>query len=85
MTIALQTVGGGIRARDACDIESNVSTRGLVQRKLYFMKMMLKNEQQANEIIKERIGKLSSEIHPNNAALRQLDAGVTGQKQAFQK
>ena len=83
LTQALQTVSGGVRARDAADINSNVSTRGLMQRKLYFMKMMLRNERQANNIIKKRIGELSNEMHQNNSALRNLDSHVPGQKPTF--
>ena len=37
------------------DIESTLSTRGLMQRKLYLMKMMLRNEKCANEIMKEKL------------------------------
>ena len=54
-----------------------------MQRKLYFMKMMLRNERQANNIIKKRIGELSNEMHQNNSALRNLDSHVPGQKPTF--
>ena len=37
------------------DVESTLSTRGLMRRKLYLMKMMLRNEKQANEIMKEKL------------------------------
>jgi hypothetical protein len=54
-----------------------------MQRKLYFMKMMLRNEKDANTLIKKRIGELSNEMHQNNTALRQLDEKVPGQKPTF--
>ena len=60
---ALQTVTNSVKAREAADINSDVSTSGLVQRKLYFMKMMLRNEQHANKIISQKIGELSQEMH----------------------
>ena len=60
---ALQTVSGGVKAREVADVNSDVSTRGLIQRKLYFMKMMLRNEQHANKMISKKIDELSQEMH----------------------
>ena len=50
MQNALQTVNNktGSGLRDVAELDSTLSTRGLMQRKLYLMKMMLKNEKQAN-------------------------------------
>ena len=56
MKDALQAMG---KSRDPAEINSTMSTRGLLKRKLFFMKMMLRNEKQANSMIKEKIGALS--------------------------
>lgn len=74
MQAALQTVGKGFPgARDITDVDSTLSTRGLMQRKLYLMKMMLKNEKQANSIIKQRINTIDKEIHEHNPTVRKLE------------
>jgi hypothetical protein len=44
---------------------STIST-SLVKQKLQLMKMLLKNEKQANELMKRQINNLSTEIHVNN-------------------
>ncbi len=60
-------------ARDVTDVDSTLSTRGLMQRKLYLMKKMLKNEKQANKIIQQRIGAMGREIHENNFTVKELE------------
>ena len=52
------------------DVDSTLSTRGLMQRKLYLMKMMLKNEKQANLIMKEKLDNLGREMHTENDVIR---------------
>ena len=51
------------------DADSSLSKRGLMQRKLYLMKLMLKNEKNANEAIKQRIGAIGRDLHADNYAL----------------
>jgi len=80
MKAGLQTTGDG---RDPSEINSTLSTRGLLKRKLFFMKMMLKNEKQANSMIKEKIGALSREMHHNNAVTKMLTEKVPGQNPIF--
>jgi len=41
-----------------------------MQRKLYLMKMMLKNEKHANTIMKQKIGVMDNEMHANNYTMR---------------
>ena len=52
------------------DVDSTLSTRGLMQRKLYLMKMMLKNEKQANLIMKEKLDNLGREMHTESNVIR---------------
>ena len=52
------------------DVDSTLSTRGLMQRKLYLMKMMLKNEKQANLIMKEKLDNLGREMHTDSNVIR---------------
>ena len=73
MQAALQTVGRGGAARNVTDVDSTLSTRGLMQRKLYLMKMMLKNERNANKIMKDKINQLDHELHHNNPTVRRLE------------
>ena len=49
---------GKLGPNKCADIDSTLSTRGLMQRKLYLMKMMLKNEKQANLLMKEKLDNL---------------------------
>ena len=51
---ALRTVGRSSdgKMRDVTDVDSTLSRRGLMQRKLLLMKMMLKNEKNANTVMK---------------------------------
>ena len=51
-----------------------------MQRKLYLMKLMLKNEKNANEAIKQRIGAMGRDLHADNYAMRQLEQ-QTAQRQ----
>ena len=51
------------------DQASTLSQRGLLQRKLYYMKAMLRNERSANKVIRGRIGELGRELHTNNFTL----------------
>ena len=54
------------------EMESAVSTmsqRGLLQRKLFLMKMMLRNERESNKAMQKRIGELGRELHQNNTTL----------------
>ena len=63
---ALQTVQKGTGkngALNVTDIDSTLSTRGLMQRKLYLMKMMLKNEKHANSLMKQKIGDMGRQMH----------------------
>ena len=69
----MQTVGKGpIGARDIAEVDSTLSTRGLMQRKLYLMKMMLKNERHANSLMQKKIGQMDQEMHSNNYTVRKL-------------
>ena len=67
------------RVRDLADVDSTVSRRGLMQRKLLLMKMMLKNEKNANQIMKEKIDNLGRNIHADNYTMRQLEKRKTSQ------
>ena len=44
------------------------------------MKMMLKNEKNANQIMKQKIGQMSREMHDNNTLVRKLEQQVPGQR-----
>ena len=55
------------------EIDSSISAKGLMQRKMYLMKLMLRNERQANQIMKTKLGTLGKEIHQNHAAVRLLE------------
>ena len=44
-----------------------------MQRKLLLMKMMLKNEKNANTVMKHKIDTLGSNIHADNYTMRQLE------------
>lgn len=55
------------------DIDSTLSTRGLMQRKLYLMKMMLKNEKQANLIMKEKLDNLGREMTTDSSLIRGIE------------
>jgi len=37
------------------------------------MKLMLRNEKSANEVIKQRIGEMGKEVHANNYTMRGLE------------
>lgn len=72
---ALRKVGKSNEGRELmalADVDSTVSRRGLMQRKLLLMKMMLKNEKNANQLMKEKIGRLGRDIHADNYAVREL-------------
>ena len=47
-----------------------------MQRKLYLMKLMLKNEKTANKMIKGRIGEMDRELHENNFTMRQYEQKI---------
>ena len=49
-----------------------------MQRKLMLMKMMLKNEKNANQIMKEKIDTLGRNIHADNYTMRQLEKRKSG-------
>ena len=68
LTGALLSKGKGVT-----DIDSTISKRGLMQRKLYLMKLMLRNERQANQLMKQKVGSLNTELHKNATAVRLLD------------
>ena len=72
---ALRTVGRSSdgRARDITDVDSTMSRRGLMHRKLYLMKLMLKNEKNANQVMKEKIDTLGTGIHADNYTMRLLE------------
>ena len=59
--------------RDVAEVDSTLSTRDLMQRKLFLMKMMLKNEKNANQVMKEKIDTLGTGIHADNYTMRQLE------------
>ena len=44
-----------------------------MKRKLYLMKMMLKNEQSANKVMKGKIGTLGRDMHADNFTMCQLE------------
>ena len=75
----------GVRAKDGklVEVSSNLSTRGLLQRKLYLMKLMLKNEKKANSAIKQRIDELSNSLHKQHDTVEKLGQQVHGQKTIF--
>ena len=54
------------------DADSTLSTRGLMQRKLFLMKMMIKNEKSANKILSRKVDEMGREIHENNFTVRKL-------------
>ena len=54
------------------DADSTLSTRGLMQRKLFLMKMMIKNERGANKILSRKVDEMGREIHENNFTVRKL-------------
>ena len=58
--------------RNITDVDSTLSTRGLMQRKLFLMKMMIKNERGANKILSRKVGEMGREIHDNNYTIRKL-------------
>ena len=72
---ALRAVGksSDSKIRDMTDVDSTLSRRALMQRKLLLMKMMLKNEKNANSIMKQKIDSLGSNIHADNYTMRQLE------------
>ena len=43
-----------------------------MQRKLYLMKLMLKNEKSANDAIKQKIGAMGRDLHGNNFTMLKL-------------
>lgn len=76
MEKALRAVGKSTDSRmirDITDVDSTVSRRGLMQRKLLLMKMMLKNEKNANQMMKEKLDYLGRDIHADNYTMRQLE------------
>ena len=64
------------------DVDSTLSTRGLMQRKLFLMKMMIKNERGANKILARKVDEMGREIHTNNYTVRKL-ASNSEQKNIF--
>ena len=58
------------------DIDSTLSTRGLMQRKLYLMKMMLKNEKHANQIMKQKLDTMGKEMHTDSSLIRGIEGRV---------
>ena len=76
MEKALRAVGKSTDSRmikEITDVDSTVSRRGLMQRKLLLMKMMLKNEKNANQMMKEKLDNLGRDIHADNYTMRQLE------------
>lgn len=66
----------GIPCMKPMDPSSEVdelTKKGLMQRKLYLMKLMLKNEKKANAVIKQKISALGSEMHQNATAVKMYD------------
>ena len=59
--------------RELTDVDSTLSRRALMQRKLLLMKMMLNNEKNANQVMKEKIDSLGRNIHADNYTMRQLE------------
>lgn len=54
MKDAMRSVGKSMDGRlDLADVDSTLSRQGLMNRKLYLMKLMLKNEQNSNQIMKK--------------------------------
>ena len=64
------------------DVDSTLSTKGLMQRKLFLMKMMIKNERGANKILARKVDEMGREIHTNNYTVRKL-ASNSPQKNIF--
>ena len=44
-----------------------------MQRKLFLMKMMLKNEKNANGAIVQRLGEMDKELHSSNFVVKKLE------------
>ena len=52
--------------------QAPTATNDLVKQKLQLMKLVLKNEKQANELMKRQINNLSTEIHVNNPTVSDI-------------
>lgn len=52
--------------------QATTASTDLVKQKLQLMKMLLKNEKQANELMKRQIDDLSTEIHVNNSTVQDI-------------
>ncbi len=52
--------------------QTRAASTDLVKQKLQLMKMLLKNEKQANEIMKIQIDNLSTEIHVNSPTVMDI-------------
>jgi len=63
-------------------MKEEAETADLVQRKLQLMKMMLKNEKQANDIMKNKIHAMSSEMHMNNQSMLE-SAKIRNEKEKY--
>ena len=63
---AVSKVTGG---RHASTIGRNSSSKALTQRKVAIMKKMLRNEQEATTMIKEKRDRLTHEMHLKNSAI----------------
>ena len=60
-------------ARDITEVDSTLSTRDLMQRKLFLMKMMLKNEKNANNAIKTKLSEMDQELHTGNITVNKYE------------
>ena len=65
-----------MRPMDPSSEVDELTKKGLMQRKLYLMKLMLRNEKKANEVIKKKISALGSEMHNNATAIKLYDKFV---------
>lgn len=54
------------------DERESVATADLLERKHHLMKMMLKNERRANDMIKDRIAGLHTQVHVNHNTIHGL-------------
>ena len=69
----LSSPTGRVGVRDITEVDSTLSTRDLMQRKLILMKKMLRNERKASSDFKQRLSEMDKEMHSSNFTLRKLE------------
>ena len=76
-----RTMSGSVKMGETAEAKSNASNKDLIQRKLLFMKMMLRNEQRANKMIQKKINDIKGSVGEKNS----VDGSETGKKSIFKK